>query len=101
MVKYKALSNLKKEDIDEILMEIFNCESKNKDNAFLEIWKNKFVNKFENIDGLFAKTKKDDNSFQNPIVNKLYEKFKDFFDEKEKIKNELNEIDRKIKQLVE
>lgn len=99
MVKYKALSNLKKEDIDEILMEIFNCESKNKDNVFLEIWKNKFVNKFENIDKLFAKN--DDNSFQDQIVNKLYEKFKDFFDEKEKIKKELNEIDRKIKQLVE
>ena len=99
MDKYKALSDLKEKDIDEILMEIFKCESKNKDDAFLQIWNNKFVNKFENIDALFIKN--DKKGFQNPIVSKLYEKFKDFFDEKEKIKIELDKIDKKIKQLVE
>ena len=99
MVKYKAISELKEKDIDEILMEIFKCESKNKNDAFLKIWNNKFINKFENINNLFIKN--DKNCFKNQIVNKLYEKFKDFFDEKEKIKIKLDEIDKKIKQLVE
>ena len=95
MPKYKKISNLKEEDVIEILEKIWKCES-NDDNVFLKIWDD-FVTKFDNT--TLFKRDETTKEFDDPIIKILYRKFKDFFDKKENIKNEIEQLKKALNKL--
>lgn len=93
MSKYKKISDLREEDVIEILDMIWKCES-NDNNAFSKIW-DYFVAKFDNTFKIDENTKE----FTDPIIKILYRKFKDFFDKKENIKNDIKRLKKELNEL--
>ena len=84
--KLKELKDIDANFIKDVLREIYESKLDN----FDDIWKEIFINKFEN-DKLFDKS---NDKYSDPIIQQLYNKFSDFF-------NQRNEIKQKIEELVD
>lgn len=94
-LKYKKLAQLKPEDIDDVLYEIYKCQEENSDDkAFQKIWKDNFCDKFENKQ-LFHKN---NGEYEDQIIKILYDKFYEFFRIKKQLKDKFDEIKYKLDQ---
>lgn len=82
----KKLKDIDANFIKDVLREIYESKLDN----FDDIWKEIFINKFEN-GNLFVKP---NDKYSDPIIQQLYNKFSDFF-------NQRNEIKQKIEELVD
>ncbi len=83
--KLKVLKDIDADFIKKVLKEIYEW---NKSDNFDEVWKEKFVNMFEN-NNLFDKS---NDKYNDPIIQKLYSKFKNFFDQRIEIKQEIENL---------